>query len=98
MEYSPKDLWKRANNFIPGGNSLLSKNPELFAPDQWPTYFSKAKGCEVWDLNGNKFTDIGIMGVGTNLLGFANEEVDSAVHQAILNGNISSLNCLEEVE
>ena len=98
MEYSPKDLWKRANDLIPGGNSLLSKNPELFAPDQWPTYFSKAKGCEVWDLNGNKFTDIGIMGVGTNLLGFANEEVDSAVHQAILNGNISTLNCLEEVE
>ena len=27
---------------IPGGTQLLSKRPELFLPDQWPSYFSKA--------------------------------------------------------
>ena len=33
---------------------LLSKRPEMFLPDQWPSYFSKTKGCHVWDLDNNK--------------------------------------------
>ena len=36
---------------IPGGVQLLSKRPEQFAPEQWPAYFTKARGCEVWDLD-----------------------------------------------
>ena len=40
-------LWKRAKQVIPGGNMLLSKRAEMFLPDQWPAYFSKAKGCKV---------------------------------------------------
>jgi len=23
-----------------------------------PAYFSKAKGCQVWDLDGNKYTNV----------------------------------------
>ena len=61
-------LWKRAKRVIPGGNMLLSKRPEMYLPNQWPTYFSKAKGCEVWDLDGNKFIDMSVMGIGTNIL------------------------------
>ena len=38
------------------------------------------------------------MGVGSNLLGYANSEVDNAVKKAISNSNLSSLNCPEEVE
>src|SRR5690606_39583262 len=52
-------LWKRAKQVIPGGNMLLSKRAEMFLPEQWPAYFSKAKGCKVWDLDGNEFTEIG---------------------------------------
>ena len=48
---SGQKLWKRAKNVIPGGNMLLSKRAEMFLPDQWPAYFSKAKGCKVWDLD-----------------------------------------------
>ena len=40
-------LWNRAKQVIPGGNMLLSKRAEMFLPDQWPAYFSKAKGCKV---------------------------------------------------
>jgi glutamate-1-semialdehyde 2,1-aminomutase len=90
-------LWRRAKKIIPGGNMLLSKRPEMFLPDYWPTYFSKAKGCMVWDLDGNKFTDMSIMGIGTNILGYGHSEVDSAVSQAVANGNMSTLNCPEEV-
>ncbi len=90
-------LWSRAKNIIPGGNMLLSKRPEMFLPNLWPTYFSKSKGCNVWDLDGKKYVDFASMSVGTNILGYANPQVDRAVKKAINNGNMSSLNCPEEV-
>ena len=94
---SGQKLWKRAKLSIPGGNMLLSKRPEMFLPDKWPTYFSKSKGCKIWDLDGKLYHDISIMGVGTNILGYANSEVDSAVRKVIGLGNMSTLNCPEEV-
>jgi len=90
-------LYKRAKSVIPGGTMLFSKRPENFLPDYWPAYFSKAKGCEVWDLDGNKFIDVSMMGIGTNTLGYGNEEVDEAVIAAVRSGNMSTLNAPEEV-
>ena len=90
-------LWKRAKTLIPGGNMLLSKRAEMFLPDKWPAYFSKAKGCNVWDLDGNKFIDMSIMGIGTNILGYGHPEVDESVMKTVHAGNMSSLNCPEEV-
>ena len=54
-------LWKRAKTVIPGGNMLLSKRSEMFLPDAWPSYFSKAKGINVWDLDNNKYMVMGIL-------------------------------------
>ena len=90
-------LWKRAKSVIPGGNMLLSKRPEMFLPTKWPTYFSKAKGCKVWDLEGTEFIDMSIMGIGTNILGYGNDAVDAAVLDTVKKGNMSTLNCPEEV-
>ena len=90
-------LWKRAKRVIPGGNMLLSKRSEMFLPDQWPSYFKKAKGCKVWDLDGREYTDMSIMGIGTNILGYGNDEVDEAVLKTVKDGNMSTLNCPEEV-
>ena len=90
-------LWKRAKNVIPGGNMLLSKRSEMYLPDQWPSYFSKAKGCTVWDLDGNAYTDMSIMGIGTNTLGYGHPEVDDAVRAVVDNGNMSTFNAPEEV-
>ena len=90
-------LWKRAKKVIPGGNMLLSKRPEMFLPELWPSYFSKSKGCKVWDLDNIEYIDMSIMGIGTNILGYGHEEVDRAVGEAIKNGNMSTLNCPEEV-
>lgn len=92
-----QELYKKAKTLIPGGTMLLSKRPEMFLPGQWPSYFSKAKGCSVWDLDGNKFTDVSIMGIGTNILGYGHDEVDAAVTDTVRNGNMSTLNCPEEV-
>jgi len=91
------ELWKKAKNLIPGGNMLLSKRSEMFLPDQWPSYFSKSKGCEIWDLDGNHYLDVSIMGIGTNILGYGNPEVDEAVRQTVATGNMSTFNCPEEV-
>ena len=43
---------EKCKKIIPGGTHLFSKRPELFLPNKWPTYFKKAKGCFIWDLNG----------------------------------------------
>jgi glutamate-1-semialdehyde 2,1-aminomutase len=94
---SGQKLWKRAKEVIPGGSMLLSKRAEMFAPDQWPAYFSRAKGCEVWDLDGKRLVDMSIMGIGTNILGYGHPEVDAAVRKTIDDGNMSTLNCPEEV-
>ncbi len=90
-------LWKRAKQVIPGGNMLLSKRAEMFLPDQWPAYFSKAKGCKVWDMDGKEYIDMSIMGIGTNILGYGHPEVDDAVRSTINVGNMSTFNCPEEV-
>ena len=74
-----------------------SKNPNMFLPNKWPTYFSKANGCIIWDLNKKKYIDMSLMGVGTNILGYCNREVDNAVKNIINKSNVSSLNCIEEL-
>ncbi len=90
-------LWMRAKRIIPGGNMLLSKRAEMFLPDLWPAYFSKAKGCKVWDLDGREYLDMSIMGIGTNVLGYGHPEVDEAVINTVRAGNMATLNCPEEV-
>ena len=90
-------LYKKAKKLIPGGTHLLSKRPELFLPNLWPSYYSKAKDCNIWDLDGKKYTDMSHMGVGTNSLGYSNSKIDDEVHSAIKKGNMSTLNCPEEV-
>jgi len=92
-----KILYRKAKKIIPGGNMLLSKRPELFLPRGWPAYFSKTSGCQVWDIDGNKYYDLSLMGVGTNILGYSYQPVDQAVRKVIKQGNLSSLNCPEEV-
>ena len=92
-----QELYQKAKQIIPGGTQLLSKRPEMWAPEQWPNYYSKAKGCEVWDLDGNHFYDFSIMGVGANVLGYAFDEVDEAAKEAIDCGSMCTLNAPEEV-
>ncbi len=90
-------LWQRAKDIIPGGNQFLSKKSELYLPNQWPAYFKKSKDCFVTDLSNKKYLDL-TMGIGTNILGYANSSIDKAVKDTISKGTMSTLNCPEEVE
>ena len=77
---------------------LLSKRPELFLPNKWPVYYKRAKGCKIWDLDGNLYYDFSFMGVGTNILGYSNNEINNFVNSTIKKSLVSSLNCFEEVQ
>tara|TARA_B100001250_G_C19722186_1_gene754366 strand:+ start:19 stop:1320 length:1302 start_codon:yes stop_codon:yes gene_type:complete len=90
-------LYSKAKQIVAGGNMLLSKRPEMFLPDLWPSYFSKTEGCKIWDMDGNEFIDT-LMMPGTNTLGYSHPEVDEAVKKIISEGNMSTLNAPEEVE
>lgn len=95
---SGAELWRKAKKIIPGGNQLLSKRSEQFLPDYWPAYYRKAKGVDVWDLDNNHYVDMSIMGIGACPLGYADPDVDAAVHARIENGSMCTLNSPEEVE
>jgi glutamate-1-semialdehyde 2,1-aminomutase len=91
-------LYLNAKKRIPGGTQLLSKRPEMHLPDLWPSYYSKAKGVDVWDLDGNRYIDMCYNGIGACVLGAADPDVDAAVRAAMEAGSMSTLNAPEEVE
>lgn len=91
-------MQEKAGRLIPGMTQLLSKRPDRFSLGVWPGYFGKASGARIWDLDGNCYLDMSIAGIGANVLGYADPDVDGAVKLAIDNGSSSSLNCAEEVE
>lgn len=93
-----QELYKKAKDMIPGGTQLLSKRPELFLPDNWPAYYDKSKGCEVTDIDGITYTDMITMGIGACILGYADDDVNTAVKDAVDRGSMTSLNVPEEVE
>jgi glutamate-1-semialdehyde 2,1-aminomutase len=98
MANSGVELWNKAKKIIPGGNQLLSKRSDQFLPDYWPSYYKKAKGVEVWDLDNNHYIDMSIMGIGACTLGYADKDVNSVVKAAIDDGSMCTLNSFEEVE
>lgn len=92
-----QELYEYAKNIIPGGTQLLSKRPERFAPGIWPAYYSKAKGCEIWDLDNNHYYDFASMGIGTCTLGYSDDEINNAAFEAIAVGSMTTLNTINEV-
>tara|TARA_B100000029_G_C17601926_1_gene966073 strand:+ start:2131 stop:3438 length:1308 start_codon:yes stop_codon:yes gene_type:complete len=91
-------LLKKAKKIIPGGNQLLSKRSELFLPGLWPTYYKKAKGCKVWDLNDKVYYDFAGMGVTSCVLGYSNDNLNKALIDGLKKGSMCTLNATEEVD
>jgi glutamate-1-semialdehyde 2,1-aminomutase len=95
---STHQLYTHAKTRIPGGTQLLSKRPEMFAPNQWPAYFREARGCEIWDLEGRHYYDFSMHGIGASPLGFRDPDVTRAVQRRLALGSFCTLNPAEEVE
>lgn len=80
-------LWKRAQKVIPGG-SQGTRTP-LYP--EFPIYFDRAKGCRMWDVDGNEFIDL-LCSIGPVLLGYAYDPVDDAVGAVVKTAFQSSMN------
>ena len=91
-------LLKRAKKIIPGGNQLLSKRSEMILPEIWPTYYTKAKGCYIWDLDNKKYYDFAGMGVTACVLGYSDQDVNKSIIEGLKKGSMTTLNAIEEVE
>lgn len=94
---SGQQLYSHAKHRIPGGTQLLGKRPEQFLPDHWPAYYSRAKGCTVWDLDDQPYIDFTSNGIGSCLLGYADDAVNAAVSDCAARGSMCTLNAPEEV-
>ena len=90
-------LWEEAKTKISCGTGLLSKRAHLFDPQSWPSYFSRAKGASIWDLDGKRYTDF-TGGVGAILLGHADDEVNAAVKRRVNLGSYATLASPDEVK
>ncbi len=91
-------LYREARHLIPGGTQLLSKRPEMFAPDQWPAYYEQAVGCEVVDVDGRRFVDMSHCGILSCLLGFADPDVNAAVLRRVHLGVMATQQTSDELE
>jgi len=89
--------YRRAKQIIPGGTQLLSKRPEMFAPDHWPAYYEQAIGCEVIDTSGRRFIDASSNGILACLLGFADPDVNAAVIRRVQFGSMATQQTHDEV-
>jgi glutamate-1-semialdehyde 2,1-aminomutase len=91
-------LLKKAKKIIPGGNGLLSKRSEMFLPGLWPTYYKKAKGCKVWDLNSKMYYDFAGMGVTSCILGYSDNDLNKSLTKGLKSGSMCTLNATEEID
>ncbi|MCP4785586.1 MAG: aminotransferase class III-fold pyridoxal phosphate-dependent enzyme [Fuerstiella sp.] len=91
-------VYREAKQIIPGGTQLLSKRPEMFAPEQWPAYYREARGCEVIDIEGRRFIDMSLSGILACLLGFSDPDVNAAVIRRVSLGAMATLQTTDEVD
>ena len=91
-------ILREAKKIIPGGNQLLSKRSEIFLPGLWPTYYKKAKGCKIWDLDNKMYYDFAGMGVTSCVLGYADNFINKAITNGLKKGSMATLNSTEEID
>ncbi|NMB80184.1 MAG: glutamate-1-semialdehyde 2,1-aminomutase, partial [Ignavibacteria bacterium] len=90
------ELRKKSHALIPGGAHTYSKGDDQF-PYLAPSFITHAKGCHIWDPDGNEFIDYG-MGLRSVILGHAYDEVDNAVIEQIRKGTNYTRPSLLEME
>ena len=74
--------YKRARKSLAGGVSASTRLNKALGH---PMYFSRAEGCQVWDLDGRDYYDL-CCSHGATLLGHGDERITRAVHEAIASG------------
>lgn len=90
-------LWDQALDLIPGGSQTHSKRPTAFAFGAYPVYADHAKGCHIWDVDGNEYIDY-VLGLGPITLGYCYDAVDEAVREQLGRGMLYGLLSPLEIE
>jgi glutamate-1-semialdehyde 2,1-aminomutase len=89
-------LQDRANQCIAQGALTNSKRPETFVQGIYPTHVERGHGCYLWDYDGNKYFDF-ITGLGCNILGYAQEDINKVVSGRLQKGISLSLSTMDEI-
>jgi glutamate-1-semialdehyde 2,1-aminomutase len=69
------ELRERAAKVIPGG--MYGHQSTGLLPDDYPQFFSRAKGARLWDADGNELLDF-MCAYGPNLFGYGDAQIDRA--------------------
>ena len=70
-----KELQARAQKVIPRG--MYGHQSTGMLPEDYPQFFSRAKGSRLWDVDGNEYIDF-MCAYGPNLLGYGFKPVEAA--------------------
>ena len=91
------NLYKKALKIIPYGSQTYSKGVKAFSDGVSPKFLAKGKGCEVWDVDGNKFIDY-VMANQPLILGYADRDVNNAVKKQLALGSTFSVSNKLEID
>lgn len=81
---------EKAKEIIPLGSHTLSKSTMQWSVGAVPLYLESAKGCEVTDIDGNRYIDYG-MALGPFILGYCDDDVNAAVTEQLQKGTMFTL-------
>lgn len=87
----------RAEITIPLGSQTFSKSRTQYPVGISPLYIQRAKGCQVWDADGNKYIDL-VSSLASITLGYGDSRVDGAVRKQLKKGVTFSLPGILEAE
>ena len=87
----------RAELTIPLGSQTFSKSRTQYPVGVSPLFIEKASGCQVWDLDGNKYIDL-VSSLASVTLGYGEPSVNNAVRKQLKKGVTFSLPGVLEAE
>jgi glutamate-1-semialdehyde 2,1-aminomutase len=85
-----EQLLNRAEQSIPLGSQTFSKSKTSYPYGVSPLFIERGVGCNVWDVDGNKFTDY-VSGLLSVSLGYCDQDIDAAVIKQLQSGVTFSL-------
>ena len=93
---SSKKLLQRAEGVIPLGCQTFSKS-KISYPEDAPLYLDSGSGPYVYDIDGNEYIDC-VAGLLPVILGYCDDDVDSAIKDQLNKGISFSLGTKLEIE
>jgi glutamate-1-semialdehyde 2,1-aminomutase len=80
----------RAETTIPLGSQTFSKSRTQYPVGISPLYVNRARGAEVWDLDGNRYIDL-VSSLAAITMGYGDSEINRAVKKQLRLGTSLSL-------